>query len=177
MLSSNPRAVQIREERAFYKSIGLCPRCGKNKLFGDEKNCPECSAKMQAYARKYEEENREEFRQYVNNYHKSVYQQRKEAGLCVRCGKRKPLHNEVRCGICKQKMQLRRQERRMKNSELTRKERLERGLCYFCGAETVPGMKVCEKHRDICIENANKSARDTQRKAIKSLFPRKESAS
>ena len=55
----------------------------------------------------------------------------------------------------------------MKNSELTRKERLERGLCYFCGAETVPGMNVYENHRDLYLAPAPQSARDTQRKDIK----------
>lgn len=173
MLSTNLRAVQMREERAFYVSVGLCPRCGNNKLFGDERNCPECSAKAQEYNERYKTEHPEKVRQNTNAYHRSVYQQRKEAGLCVRCGKRMPLHNDLRCGICKEKMDLRKQERRMRNGKLTRKERLEQGLCYFCGAETVPGLKVCEKHRQVCAENGNKSDREVQRNAIKSLFPRK----
>ena len=174
MQSDNPRAIKAREERAFYVSIGLCPRCGRNKLFGDEKNCPECSAKAQEYNERYRAEHPEQFRQYINAYHKSMYQQRKEAGMCVRCGKRKPLYNDLRCGICKEKMTLRRQERRVHDGGLTRKERLEQGFCYFCGAETVPGMKVCEKHRQVCIENGNKSSREIQRNTISCLFPRKD---
>ena len=174
MLSDNPRAIKAREERAFYASMGLCPRCGRNKLFGDEKNCPECSTKAQEYNERYRAEHPEQFRQYINAYHKSMYQQRKEAGMCVRCGKRKPVFNDLRCGICKEKMTLRRQERRVRDGRLTRKERLEQGFCYFCGAETVPGMKVCEKHRQVCIENGNKSSREIQRNTISRLFPRKD---
>ena len=174
MQSDNPRAIKAREERAFYVSIGLCPRCGRNKLFGDEKNCPECSAKAQEYNERYRAEHPEQFRRYINAYHKSMYQQRKEAGMCVRCGKRKPLYNDLRCGICKEKMTLRRQERRVRDGRLTRKERLEQGFCYFCGAETLPGMKVCEKHRQVCIENGNKSSREIQRNTISCLFPRKD---
>ena len=174
MQSDNPRAIKTREERAFYVSIGLCPRCGRNKLFGEEKTCPECSAKAQEYNERYRAEHPEQFRQYINAYHKSMYQQRKEAGMCVRCGKRKPLYNDLRCGICKEKMTLRRQERRVRDGRLTRQERLEQGFCYFCGAETVPGMKVCEKHRQVCIENGNKSSREIQRNTISCLFPRKD---
>lgn len=172
MLSTNPRAVEMREERAFYVSLGLCPRCGKNKLFGDEKNCPECSAKAQECKERYEIEHSEKVKENTNAYHRSVYRQRKEAGLCVRCGKRNPLYNDLRCGICKEKMDLRRQERRVRNGKLTCKERLEQGLCYFCGAKTVPGLKVCEKHRQVCAENGSKSDREVQRNAIKSLFSR-----
>ena len=174
MLSNNPRAIKAREERAFYTSIGLCPRCGKSRLFGEEKKCPECSAKAQEYNERYRAAHPEQFRQYINAYHKSMYQQRKEAGMCVRCGKRKPLYNDLRCGICKEKMTLRRQERRVRDGRLTRQERLEQGFCYFCGAETVPGMKVCEKHRQVCIENGNKSSREIQRNTISCLFPRKD---
>ena len=173
MLSTNPRAVRAREERKFYVSLGLCPRCGKNKLFGTEKNCLECSAKQQEYNEKYKVNHLEEVRKSTNNYHRSVYQHRKEAGLCVRCGKRKPLYNDLRCGICKEKMNLRKQERRMRNNQLTRKERLEHGLCYFCGAETVSGLKVCERHRQICAKNGKQSSREEQRQYINSFFQKR----
>lgn len=173
MLSTNPSAIKARADRKFFVSLGLCPRCGKNRLFGDEKNCRECSIKQQGYNERYKAEHSEEVRKRTNDYHRSVYQQRKEAGVCVRCGKRKPVFNDLRCGICREKMQLRRQERRVKNGTLTRKERLEQGLCYFCGAETVPGMKVCEKHRQTCLENGNKCDRSLQRKTLNELFARK----
>ena len=46
--------------RHYYQSIGRCPRChGKNKLLGDEKNCPECRAKLWAYKKNYEAEHPE----------------------------------------------------------------------------------------------------------------------
>lgn len=173
MLSTNPKAIKTREDRAFFASIGLCPRCGKNRLYGDERNCLECAEKQYSYNVKYRQEHPEEVKQSINRCHRSEYQKRKESGLCVRCGKRESLYNDLRCGICKEKMVLRRQERRMRDGKLTRTERLEQGLCYFCGGETVSGLKVCEKHRKICEENANKSDRAVQRQAINTLFPRK----
>lgn len=38
--------IYRQETRKFLRNLGLCPRCGKNKLFGDEKECPECTAMM-----------------------------------------------------------------------------------------------------------------------------------
>lgn len=36
------------KNREFYKSIGICPYCGKNKLWGDEKRCIECHSKIKS---------------------------------------------------------------------------------------------------------------------------------
>ena len=32
--------------RHILQKNGLCPRCGKNKILGDEKQCLECNAKL-----------------------------------------------------------------------------------------------------------------------------------
>ena len=34
-----------RESRNFYKKIGICPQCRKEKLFGDEQQCISCRQK------------------------------------------------------------------------------------------------------------------------------------
>ena len=34
------------ETRKFYRSMGVCPRCRKESLYGDEKVCIECSYKL-----------------------------------------------------------------------------------------------------------------------------------
>ena len=157
MQSDNPRAIKAREERAFYVSIGLCPRCGKSRLFGEEKTCPECRAKSAEYQKKWRERNLDECNQKHNAYYRSLYQQRKEAGMCTRCGKRKALHNTLLCGICKDRRRIYREEKRVQNEKLTRNERLEHGLCYFCGAAPLPGFKTCEKHHKVFAKNADKS--------------------
>lgn len=36
---------ESRLTRAYYIKRGVCPMCRKNYIFGDEKRCPECSAK------------------------------------------------------------------------------------------------------------------------------------
>lgn len=85
----------------YYKSIGYCPRCrGKNKLMGDEKNCPECRAKSYA---QYLKRDKEKAREYLREWNKRKYHERKEQGICVRCGKRKAQHGIVRCALCNAK--------------------------------------------------------------------------
>ena len=43
---------EAQETREFRRMLGLCPRCGKNKLIGDEKNCPECRAINDKYVQR-----------------------------------------------------------------------------------------------------------------------------
>ena len=157
MYSNTAVAINIRETRAFYKSIGLCPRCGKNRVIGNEKTCPECRAKSAEYQKKWREQHLDEYNQKQNVSHRNLYQKRKEAGLCTRCGKRKSLHNTLLCGICRDKRKIYREEKRVQSEKLTRNERLEHGLCYFCGAEPLPGFKTCEKHHKIFAQNANQA--------------------
>ena len=157
MYSNTAVAINIRETRAFYKSIGLCPRCGKNRVTGDEKNCPECRAKSAEYQKKWREKHLDEYNQKQNVSHRSLYQKRKEAGLCTRCGKRPHLYNNQFCGVCREKRRTYVSGKRLQSKKLTRNERLEHGLCYFCGAEPLPGFKTCEKHHKIFAQNANQA--------------------
>ena len=39
-------ALQAVSDRKFYQNIKICPYCKKEKLFGDESVCLECSAKF-----------------------------------------------------------------------------------------------------------------------------------
>lgn len=84
-----------REARAFFKNIGICPICRKNKLFGDEKSCLECRAKRiqkknitEEYLESRRKKQREKHRYCVEN------------GICTRCHKRKAVYNRKKCEIC-----------------------------------------------------------------------------
>lgn len=101
-----------------------------------------------------------------------LYKARKEAGICVRCGKAKAVSGHVLCWQCKAYMQDKyigqttteteeqRKERLAKSAECCRKryERLKAaGLCVTCGKRPAePGHTRCEA----CQKRANAQSKD-----------------
>ncbi len=80
-------------------------------------------------------------KEYLSEYYAAVYQKRKAAGLCTRCGKLKAGPDCLICSECRAKVN-------MQNS-LARKRRRARliaaGLCERCGkVPAMPGIKKCE---------------------------------
>ena len=75
----------VSESTSFFSEHNICPRCGINKLMDDEKNCPECRAKLWAYGINY----RKEHPEYVEKKRKSDKSRRDyriKNHLCVNCG-------------------------------------------------------------------------------------------
>lgn len=140
-----------KERRSWYFLHNICPRCGKNDLFGDETICPECSARNTNNTLK--NRNYEEYNNYHRNWAKSTYQKRKEAGLCTRCGKRKATEGRTTCGVCRERDNA---ARRIRVGTSDRSEHVAKGLCYFCDNPVKPGYKVCEKHYRMNTEKAAK---------------------
>ena len=139
--------------RQYYKRIGRCPRCnGRNKLMGGEQNCPECQVKAYEASLKRDKEH---YNKVHATWAKNAYKERKEKGLCVRCGKHKPIDGELRCSTCKNKDTSARLSREF---HLTR---FERGLCRWCDNPVEKGFKVCEYHHQMNIEKCKKSKRAT----------------
>ena len=79
------RTIEAKKNYDFLRSIGVCPRCGKEKLEGEETICLECAAKNYAASRKYRA-NHPEIAQRNNDRGRERYHYRKEHHLCVRCG-------------------------------------------------------------------------------------------
>lgn len=98
------RRPKSKERREFLKKIHVCPTCGKNTLFGDEKVCLECLARKYEYYHEHKDELTDEERAERNKKmsvrNRTTYAERKAKGICVRCGKRKAVWNRVRCVIC-----------------------------------------------------------------------------
>ena len=79
-----------KETRDWLLDHKICPRCGKNDLFGDEKSCPECRAKENGYVMKSRDgDGRLEYNKKHREWAKKEHQRRIEVGICTRCGKRK----------------------------------------------------------------------------------------
>lgn len=146
-----------KKSRDFFKSIGLCPKCGENRLFGDEKMCPECLAKAYEYNRKSKEHRN------ISNadiYKKDIARLKSE-GLCRGCRKRKVEGNHTYCQICLIKHRERGRKYRAEKSKdgITRSERPSYGLCYTCGNPIdVEGKRSCSNCQKIYKENLNKAS-------------------
>lgn len=95
------------EIQNYYRSIGRCPRChGKNKLYGNEKNCPECRAKVWAYGIKY----RKEHPEFVERKKENDRLRRKyriENHLCTECAVPLVDTRYKTCEKCRRKNKLR----------------------------------------------------------------------
>ena len=70
----------------FYKRMGICPSCKKNKIFGDEGHCPECRVWFANHFAKKLMENREEINRNRRTRDLKLRNKRKELGLCYICG-------------------------------------------------------------------------------------------
>lgn len=161
---NNSKKIRENEDRKWYSENGYCPRCHKNKLFGDEKNCPECSAK--AYGHNMNKINRigkQKFNEQSAEMARKRYRERSENGICTRCGKRKSEHGFKTCGICRAKDH----NRKQKYKKPDRTERYKMGLCYFCDNPVKDGYKVCENHYNMNLEKARSKKSYEARKELK----------
>lgn len=155
------------ETRHFFQSIGICPRCQKVRLYGDEKICPECNA--YSYEHIMQERATEGGRLHYNEVHskwaRNEHKRRIEQGICTRCGKRKADYGFKTCGICRSKDK---EYKRAKYGKHDRKERYKQGLCYFCDNPIKPGYKTCEKHYQMNLEKSRSKKSKEARKEMKS---------
>lgn len=147
--------------RKLYQKFGVCPVCRKNSLFGDEKNCLECSVK--SYERTMKNRKKEHYNEVHKQWSKRTHHEMIEQGICTRCRKRKSDSGYKTCGICRAKIR----ELKRKSAKPSRSERFEQGLCYFCDNPIKKGYKVCDFHYDKNVENArSKKAVESRRKLI-----------
>ena len=154
-------------DKEFYLSIGICPVCNKNALYGGEKACPECRARDAEYhAQKYENPNyRKQMIQSSIRSKNKRKQYRRENNLCIECGKRKPKEGIATCEICR--CRINRQRREKYQGATLRKGWMAAGKCFLCGAEREKGYKVCREHHQMYIDNAQSEASVEYRKRIK----------
>lgn len=155
------------ESRKWYKEHGICPTCGKNQLFGDEKNCPECRAKKAEWMQEARGRNGEKIAEQHKISQNRRYHELIDAGICPNCKKR-PAENGMRfCSICRAK---RIEQRRIKSGFYAKPRKSERhtlGICAFCNNPIKPGYKICETHYQKCLETANSENTKKAREKLK----------
>lgn len=145
---SEDRAVT----RQWCKDNKICPRCKRNRLFGDEKNCLDCREKMY-YVNIASRNNNPNYQEEEKTRRIRRENKRIEQGLCTKCGKR-PLVSKVYCEQCLIKHRNRARDKRAQVA-MPRYMRQQYGLCYRCGDTLDNETKVCNKCRDELIHNFN----------------------
>ena len=145
------------QSRKFYLGINICPICKKRKIEPNKKMCYECAGKRQD---EYYEKCIKEKKKLANREYKTrIAKERRENGVCYRCGKHKVADGGL-CQYCKAKQKRYRDAVR---KDIPRSEWTSYGRCYCCGKqEQYDGHKVCKdcyekrlKTIPSMLENAN----------------------
>ena len=153
-----------RRRAAERRARGKCIKCGRDSPAPGRSHCESCLAKNRVaerarYMKAREKGTRyggrcpESRRRMARERTRKRRRERKEAGLCVRCGELAPAEGGVVCEAC-------REARRAEDKKLYEKRR-SRGLCGRCGGAVFTGASTC----------ASCAARDSKRR------PRKNAAS
>lgn len=147
--------IYHQENRDFFRENHLCTECGKVKVFGDDKICPECRAKRQSWRKPLTEEQKERYGLHFKSQQRMLYRERAENGICTRCGKRKVAPGKKKCSICLEKDAEQHRKKYMDMPNI-REFRKKNNLCYFCGnVIDLPSGNICSK----CQENFRKNGR------------------
>ena len=120
---------------------GLCPKCGKTPPAPGRSVCAPCGergrkseraryARGKAEGKRYGGRKPESRRRAAWERNRKRRRERREAGLCTRCGDHPPLEGSVACEPC-------REVRRAAERELYAARRAK-GLCGRCGGEVLP---------------------------------------
>lgn len=150
---------ETKEAEEFAKSIGICPRCRRNKLFGDEKYCPECRAYKTEQVAKSRKKNPERHREVKRRSCNRLRQERREKGICIECGKRKAMFDGTRCEYCRAKTRNRRALKRIMEIK-------EDGCCRIrsCKNKAMIGYRICEEHYGKICNNGKTDKANEARK-------------
>lgn len=162
------------DRREWYREHGICPRCGKNDIMGDEGMCPECRARSyEVNMRSRERLGKDHYNATHSQWARNEHQRRIAEGICTRCGKRKADGGYKTCGICRERD---RNKKLMKYGKPDRKDRAAQGLCFFCDNPIKDGYKVCEKHYQMCIAHLDdercKKATEKMKKQMNVFYRR-----
>lgn len=106
-----------RANRKFWRENNICTICGKEPVPGTDRICPECRIKHNAARKPLTEEQILVRNKRYRTKQNELYKQRKEHGICTRCGKRKAEAGRAKCGLCLAKDVEVQRQRRWKEKE------------------------------------------------------------
>lgn len=155
--AKNPNGTYCQEcldkHKEYRKKLiqsGVCPYCKKSIFSGTM--CEECKEKSRERWKRIREdpEYRADFNRKQAESRKKKRAERKEQGICTRCGKRKAITGRTLCTVCaveKNNHEKAIRYRSINKIPLPRNEWIDYGLCYRCGEENdnYPFKKLCSK--------------------------------
>ena len=135
-----------RREKARRVAEGICTRCGKAEAAPDRASCEPClqkrrEAERASYAagkaagKLYGGANPEAKRRSGRTKSKRRQKERREAGLCIRCGHTPPVEGGTTCAPCRDKRQTAERQQYV--------ERRAAGLCTRCGGPVFDRLSRC----------------------------------
>lgn len=141
----NPKYKNQYERYDWLKEHGICVNCGQEDACIRSIYCEKCGEKFYNRNRKNYLANIEEHKKRNREYSKRLYAQRKEKGLCPKCGK-KAVDGKTLCLSCLVKQRKRKDPRW--NNSVERSMRNDVGLCYVCGKPLQKYDKLCDDCHD-----------------------------
>lgn len=141
----------------WYQDNGICPECRKNNLVGDERVCPECSAKRYSQVIARYNANPEEFKAKDRAEQKKIRTRRIEKGMCVKCGKVKADEGFKTCTKCRTKARNAKRNKPKSYKYEQKKYWVANGRCWLCGEEVFNRSKLCETHYMKSLEYVRRS--------------------
>ena len=135
-----------RRETEARRAAGICTKCGQSPAVEGRASCEPCLEKRRASDRAkyaagkaaglmYGGANPVAKRKSARLMSKRRQKARREAGLCIRCGKQPPVEGGTTCAPCRDKRQA--AERQQYG------ERRAAGLCTRCGGPVLDGQSRC----------------------------------
>lgn len=150
-MENKSKATKSRERYVWLKEHHVCVGCGHEDAEPNRVYCFECAEKRNAKYRKIYQESREEEKEKARKRCKKLYYERKEKGICTKCGKRKVyVKSTIYCMECYLK-----ENRRLKRycNGIPKSERPNYGLCYTCGKRELYSASLCTE----CYERQSKN--------------------
>ena len=138
-----------KRDRLWYIQNGRCPNCRKEKIFGDERSCPECLAKGFSRRERQDKEKRKEIERKYLGRRKEIREEYYSKGICFQCRKRKIEEGKKKCRICLDKDAQVHRKRYVNRRE----EQVAKGMCYQCIKEKATKGKLCESCYDKAVKN------------------------
>lgn len=134
-----------KETYQWYKLNKICTHCRHEQAVKGKTLCLVCLMENRKYKSRKDKSK-------ITESDRLKYQDRKDRGICVVCGKN-PQQHGLKCNKCYSRIKVRNEQNR---ADLTRSERPQYGFCYICGKPKMKDKNVCEDCYKIRLDSISK---------------------